>query len=77
MVDVGAHETRGDVALGAIAGRPLRDDRIGLSEVRNFRIAKLEQEKEAWQQLYDQRKQVTPELSALLILSVSPNLSSG
>ena len=52
-------------------------DRIGLSEVRNFRIAKLEQEKEAWQQLYDQRKQVTPELSALLILSVSPNLSSG
>ena len=52
-------------------------DRIGLSEVRNFRIAKLEQEKEAWQQLYDQRKHVTPELSALLILSVSPNLSSG
>jgi len=32
VVDVGTHETRGDVALGAIARRTLMDGRIGLSD---------------------------------------------
>jgi len=48
-------------------------ERIGLPEVKNFRLAKLEQEFDEWKVLLEQRKQVTPELAALLVLAVSPN----
>jgi len=47
-------------------------ERIGLPEVKNYRLAKLEQDINEWQQSFEQSKKVSPELSALLILSVSP-----
>jgi superfamily II DNA/RNA helicase len=48
-------------------------ERIGLAEVKNFRFAKLEQEINDWRYAFDLSKQVVPELSALLVLSISPN----
>ncbi|MEE9354954.1 MAG: helicase-related protein [Methylococcaceae bacterium] len=46
---------------------------IGLEEVQNFRLARLENDIKEWQQSFDQSQQVVPELSAVLILSISPN----
>jgi hypothetical protein len=47
-------------------------ERIGLPEVKNYRHAKLEQEIDEWERSFEESKQVTPELTALLILSVMP-----
>ncbi len=48
-------------------------ERIGLEEVKNFRLARLEVDINEWQQSFDESQQVIPELSAVLILSISPN----
>jgi SNF2 family DNA or RNA helicase len=48
-------------------------DRIGLPEVKKYRLVKLEQEIEEWKKSFEESKQVTPELSALLVLSVVPH----
>jgi len=47
-------------------------DRIGLPEVKTFRQVKLDQEIEEWKCSFNESKQITPELTALLILSVVP-----
>ena len=51
-------------------------ERIGLPEVKSYRFTRLEQDINEWQQSFSQSKQVSPELSALLILSVSPALDA-
>jgi len=48
-------------------------ERIGLPEVRNFRHAKLESEIDEWRTSFEESKQVIPELTALLILQVTPS----
>lgn len=48
-------------------------DRIGLPEVKKYRQVKLEQEIEEWKKSFEESKQIMPELSALLVLSVVPN----
>jgi superfamily II DNA or RNA helicase len=47
--------------------------RIGLPEVKKYRQIKLEQEIEEWKKSFEESKQITPELSALLVLSMVPN----
>lgn len=51
-------------------------DRIGLPEVRSFRLNKLSQEKQLWHDAYCKRQQLKPELNALLMLRVKPAGSS-
>ena len=51
-------------------------ERIGLPEVRTFRLNKLAQEKQLWQEAYSKRQSLKPELDALLILRVKPSGSS-
>lgn len=52
-------------------------ERIGLPEVRNFRHAKLESEINEWRTSFEESKQVIPELTALLILQVTPSTGAG
>ena len=47
-------------------------ERIGLPEVKNYRSVKLEKEIDDWKSSFEESKQVMPELTALLILSVVP-----
>lgn len=47
-------------------------DRIGLPEVKAYRLAKLKQEQERWSQDFVDRQKIKPELNALLILRVKP-----
>jgi len=48
-------------------------ERIGLSEVKEFRLNKLKQEKALWLQDYAERQKIKPELNALLVLRVKPS----
>ncbi|MBC7752533.1 MAG: DEAD/DEAH box helicase family protein [Candidatus Saccharibacteria bacterium] len=51
-------------------------DRVGLLEVRNYRLIQLEQEIEVWRESMKFREQATPELKALLILNISATFSA-
>jgi superfamily II DNA or RNA helicase len=46
-------------------------ERIGLPEVRAYRLAQLEQEEKAWQEQLDRRAKTNPELVPLLVLQIS------
>jgi len=48
-------------------------ERIGLPEVKNYRRAKLERGMDEWRLSFEESKQVIPELTTLLILSVTPS----
>jgi len=48
-------------------------ERIGLPEVKNYRHAKLASEIDEWRTSFEESKQVIPELTALLILQVTPS----
>ncbi len=47
-------------------------ERIGLPEVKCFRMAKLLQEREQWQSDFIERQKIKPELNAVLILRIKP-----
>lgn len=58
----------------AFKAREQAIERIGLPEVKTFRLNKLKQEKAKWLQSYTERKKVKPEMNALLILRVKPSV---
>lgn len=45
-------------------------DRVGLAEVRNYRLAKLATEKKEWQQEIESARQIIPEIRPLLLLGI-------
>ena len=47
-------------------------DRIGLPEVKEYRLNNLKKEKEQWLQNFAERQKIKPELNALLILRIKP-----
>ena len=47
-------------------------DRIGLAEVRDYRLGKLKAEQQQWELDYQERQKLKPELNALLLLRVRP-----
>lgn len=47
-------------------------DRIGLAEVRDYRLDKLKAEQQQWELDYQERQKLKPELNALLLLRVRP-----
>jgi hypothetical protein len=47
-------------------------ERIGLPEVKIYRLKKLKQEQDDWQKDFAERQKIKPELNALLILRVKP-----
>ncbi|MBV1929001.1 MAG: hypothetical protein KUG81_05760, partial [Gammaproteobacteria bacterium] len=51
-------------------------ERIGLPEVKSFRMTKLLQEQKQWQADFTDRQKIKPELNALLILKIKPGLPS-
>ena len=59
---------RGDFAFAA---RRRAVERIGLPEVRNFRLARLEQEEETWRDKLAGQARVVPELTAITLVRVS------
>jgi len=53
-------------------------ERIGLPEVKTYRLTKLHQEQKQWLADFAERQKIKPELSALLILRIKPRqLSNG
>ena len=44
--------------------------RVGLPEVRNYRLAKLATEKKEWQQEIESARQIIPEIRPLLLLGI-------
>ena len=54
------------------AARERAIDRIGLPEVKNYRLKMLSQEKQQWDIDYKERLKIKPELNALLLLRVKP-----
>lgn len=59
-------------ALYGFAARELAIARIGLEEVRQYRLKKLQQEKQQWEADFSERQKLRPELNALLVLRVVP-----
>jgi len=57
----------------AFAARRKTIERIGLPQVRNYRLALLAQEEKTFQQQLDERAHVYPEMVALLLIRVEPN----
>ncbi|WP_370060396.1 hypothetical protein, partial [Neptunomonas phycophila] len=47
-------------------------ERIGLPEVRAYRLAKLQQEQKQWLAEFVERQKLKPDLNALLILRIKP-----
>jgi hypothetical protein len=54
----------------AFAARRRAIERIGLPQVRDYRLAQLQQEQEIWSQALQQRAEVSPEIVSLLIISI-------
>lgn len=54
----------------AFAARRLAIERIGLSQVRDYRLAQLTQSEAAWRQMMQQKMDVMPELIPLLLMRV-------
>ena len=65
---------RGDFAFAA---RRRAVERIGLPEVRNFRLARLEQEERTWRDQLASQAMVVPELTAITLVRVSGGNPSG
>jgi hypothetical protein len=59
-----------DKADYAFAARRRAIERIGLPEVRQYRLMRLEEERGRWQQQHQLAQQVAPELRAVLLLNV-------
>ncbi|RLA50378.1 MAG: helicase [Gammaproteobacteria bacterium] len=51
-------------------------ERIGLPEVKTYRLTKLQQEQKQWLADFTERQKIKPELSALLILRIKPRRPS-
>ena len=65
---------RGDFAFAA---RRRAVERIGLPEVRNFRLARLEQEERTWRDQLAGQARVVPELTAITLVRVSGGNPNG
>jgi hypothetical protein len=65
---------RGDFAFAA---RRRAVERIGLPEVRNFRLARLEQEERIWRDQLAGQARVVPELMAITLVRVSGGNPNG
>ena len=56
----------------AFSARRRAVERVGLPEVKAYRVKILEQEIEQWKTAFKQKQETTPELTALLVLKISP-----
>jgi len=45
-------------------------EKVGLAEVKNYRIAKLDDTKKAWERDVQEREMITPELLPLILLQI-------
>ena len=61
-----------DKAEYGFVARARAIDRIGLAEVKAYRLAKLKQDQAKWSEDFAERQKIRPELNALLILRVKP-----
>lgn len=55
----------------AVRGKAI--ERVGLAEVRNYRLAKLAKEKKEWQKEVESARQIIPEIKPLLMLGITGN----
>ena len=61
-----------DKAEYGFVARARAIERIGLAEVKAYRLAKLKQDQARWGEDFVERQKIRPELDALLILRVKP-----
>ena len=54
----------------AFAARRRAIERIGLPQVRDYRLTQLTQEEQTWREAMQQKSEVTPELIPLLLMRV-------
>lgn len=54
----------------AFAARRRAIERIGRPQVRDYRLAQLQQEKEAWDEALERKAEVSPEIVPLLVMRV-------
>ena len=59
-----------------VAVRRKAIERVGLAEVRNYRLANLEKEEKEWRQGMETARQIIPEIRPLLLLGISGESSS-
>ncbi len=59
----------------AFEARKRAVERIGLPEVRNFRLNRLDQEQRSWRESLERKNRITPELVPLLILRIKGVIS--
>ena len=52
-------------------------NRIGLAEVRQHRVKRLDEEERAWDAALRQQEQVFPELQPIVVLQVEPGIDDG
>ena len=66
----------GDRARYFFAVRRKAIERVGLIEVRNYRLANLEKEEKEWRQAIETARRIIPEIRPLLLLGISGESSS-
>ncbi|MBU2886742.1 DEAD/DEAH box helicase family protein [Gilvimarinus agarilyticus] len=65
-------ELEKDKVLYGFKAREKAIERIGLLEVKDYRLNKLKQERQQWELNYQERQKLKPELNAVLLLRVKP-----